>query len=506
MSVVSFRAVSGRLGGGRVIRGAVRCSPGLFVRNGDLSIQRLGFTRSMAVFLKQEKAPVWYKEYYRKAKTWLGVEKPKIVAKEGVFKKGSGLNPDLCWRTKYPTTLLQYKKSLKTRSQVRRIRMKNHRKLRKRLKAYMKILKQEKKRKEAGTTARGAMDVDPELVATELPSMYREKDERKWKPAGYYSFPKVPGTQQPLAPDDFDPTAPPIMKRKPITNGVRHVALISRAGLYKGRPLKQLTAPLKKKAGRCSITGKIIQRGRGGGYRRQYRIIDFRRANHMDMEGTIERIEYDPNRTSFICLLKHEIPEGKYMPLANLEQPYSYIICPLGVRVGYKVMSSKSKIDPEPGNAMPLKFIPQGTTVHNIQFNPDSTQGLVRAAGGGATIMNHYPDRGLVLLKLPSKEQRYFSVDCMATVGEVSNTKHYRENLGKAGRSRNRGRRPMVRGVAMNPVDHPHGGGNGKTSGGRPSVSIWGWLTKSGRKTRNKRKPSSQLIVMTKRQARELMK
>lgn len=258
----------------------------------------------------------------------------------------------------------------------------------------------------------------------------------------------------------------------------------------------------------------------------------------MDMEGTIERIEYDPNRTSFICLVKHEIPEGKYMPLANLEQPYSYIICPLGIRVGYKVsaassqnmakreqkvgtyspvtrwisrctsqvMASKSKIDPEPGNAMPLKYIPQGTTVHNIQFKPDSTQGLVRAAGGGATIVNHYPDRGLALLKLPSKEQRYFSQDCMATVGEVSNTKHYRENLGKAGRSRNRGRRPMVRGVAMNPVDHPHGGGNGKTAGGRPSVSIWGWLTKSGRKTRNKRKPSSKLIVMTKRQARELVK
>jgi len=119
----------------------------------------------------------------------------------------------------------------------------------------MKILKEEKKRKDSGTTARAVMDVDPDLVATELPSMYREKEERKWKPSGFYSFEKVPGTQQPLAPDDFDPTAPPIIKRKPITNGVRHVALISRAGLYKGRPLKQLTAPLKKKAGRCSITG-----------------------------------------------------------------------------------------------------------------------------------------------------------------------------------------------------------------------------------------------------------
>ena len=264
---------------------------------------------------------------------------------------------------------------------------------------------------------------------------------------------------------------------KATSPGRRQLVTVDRSELSKESPEKSLLAPLKKNAGRNN-TGRITVRHRGGGHKRKYRIIDFKRTK-WDMEATIERLEYDPNRTAFIALIRYEDGE------------LSYILAPQRVKVGDKVIAS-SKADVIPGNAMPLKNIPVGTVIHNIEMKPGKGGQIARSAGAYAQLVGK--DGGYAMIRLASGEQRLVHEACMATIGAVSNSDHANTNLGKAGRKRWMGIRPTVRGVVMNPVDHPHGGGEGKTSGGRHPVTPWGKPTK-GARTRNKKKASSSMIV-----------
>ncbi|KAK4530002.1 hypothetical protein CCYA_CCYA03G0859 [Cyanidiococcus yangmingshanensis] len=381
-----------------------------------------------------------------------------------------------------------------------------------------------------------------------------------------------------------DPTRPKIRRRKPTTPSNRATALIDYSVLYRGRPVKKLTQGLRRSTGGRNNQGRITIWHRGGGHRRLYRIIDFGRRLYAGLPGSVERIEYDPNRSALIALLRYPLPDAEepkeptvasdlYGGLADAlrasaapapaveprlvylaqgprggdvahgsstesssgpllavstsrsnvalgqndqkerqralsssevvktnvrilkrraasrpKTRLSYIICPQGIRIGELLVSRvDSPVEPKPGNACPLRFLPIGTEVHNIEMRPRSGGKLCRAAGTSAQLLEKDEKRKLALLRLQSREVRYVHLDCMATVGAVSNPEHHNQSYGKAGRRRWLGRRPVTRGVAMNPVDHPHGGGEGKTSGGRPSVTPWGKPTKGYRTVRKPR-------------------
>ncbi len=256
---------------------------------------------------------------------------------------------------------------------------------------------------------------------------------------------------------------------KPTTPGQRTLILVDRSELWKGKPVKSLTEGLSKKGGRNN-QGRITLRRRGGGHKRRYRVIDFKRRK-VDMPATVERLEYDPNRSAFIALLRYEDDE------------LSYILAPQRLQAGDKIVSGE-QTDVKPGNAMPMKSIPVGTVIHNVEMKPGKGGQLARAAGTYAQLLGK--DSGYALLRLSSGEQRMVRAECMATIGAVSNPDQKNINLGKAGRSRWLGQRPKVRGVVMNPVDHPHGGGEGRTSGGRHPVTPWGKPTKGARTRNNK--------------------
>jgi large subunit ribosomal protein L2 len=256
----------------------------------------------------------------------------------------------------------------------------------------------------------------------------------------------------------------------PVTPSTRQLVRVDRSELYKGKPVKQLTEGLSKSGGRNN-RGRITAYHRGGGHKRRYRIIDFKRRR-WDASATVERLEYDPNRSAFIALISYEDGEQ------------SYIIAPQRMAVGAQIQAGP-KADIRPGNALPIGNIPIGTIVHNVEINPGQGGKIARSAGTFVQIVGR--DSSYVQLRLNSGEQRRVRQECMATIGAVSNPDHSNQNLGKAGRSRWMGRRPHVRGVAMNPIDHPHGGGEGKTSGGRHPVSPWGQPTKGKRTRRNKK-------------------
>ena len=263
----------------------------------------------------------------------------------------------------------------------------------------------------------------------------------------------------------------------PITPGMRELVLVDRSDLHKGGPVKTLTEGRTKKGGRNN-KGRITARRRGGGHKRRYRIIDFKRAK-TGMVATVERIEYDPNRTAFIALIKYKDGEQ------------SYILAPQRLAPGDQVISG-ADADIKPGNALPLNSIPVGTIIHNVEMKAGKGGQIARSAGTYVQLVGR--DQGYAQVKLSSGELRLVRGECMATVGAVSNPDQANISLGKAGRKRWLGKRPQVRGVAMNPVDHPHGGGEGRTSGGRHPVTPWGKPTK-GKRTRNKKKPSSKLII-----------
>jgi large subunit ribosomal protein L2 len=263
---------------------------------------------------------------------------------------------------------------------------------------------------------------------------------------------------------------------KPITPGLRQLVIVDRSELHKGKPVKTLTEGKSQKGGRNN-TGRITVRFRGGGHKQAYRIIDFKRRKS-DMPAKVERLEYDPNRTSFIALIRYTDGEQ------------AYIIAPQRLSAGDEVVSG-SQVDVKPGNAMPLASIPVGTIVHNIEMKIGKGGAIARSAGTYAQIVGR--DQGYVSLRLSSGEQRLIHGQCYATVGAVSNPDHMNTSMGKAGRHRWLGQRPHNRGVTMNPVDHPHGGGEGRTSGGRHPVTPWGKPTK-GKKTRSN-KSTTQFIV-----------
>jgi large subunit ribosomal protein L2 len=268
-----------------------------------------------------------------------------------------------------------------------------------------------------------------------------------------------------------------LKKYNPMSPGQRQLVQIDRSDLHKGKPEKSLTEGLTKSGGRNN-TGRITCRHIGGGHKRKYRIIDWKRTK-FDVPATVERLEYDPNRTAFIALIKYEDGEK------------NYIVAPQRLKVGDKVIAG-NKVDVKPGNAMPLKNMPVGTIIHNIEMKPGKGAQMIRSAGTYAQLVGR--DQGYAQIKLASGELRIVRGDCMATVGAVSNPDHMNTNDGKAGRTRWKGKRPTVRGVVMNPVDHPHGGGEGRTSGGRHPVSPWGQPTK-GYKTRKKGKDSDKYII-----------
>jgi len=257
---------------------------------------------------------------------------------------------------------------------------------------------------------------------------------------------------------------------RPTTPSQRELVQTDRSTLHKGAPVKALTKGLNKKGGRNN-RGRVTARRRGGGHKRSYRIIDFKRKK-FDMPATVERLEYDPNRSAHIALVKYEDGEQ------------AYILAPQRVGPGDIVVAG-DKVDVQPGNAMPMRNIPLGTVIHNIEMKVGKGGQIARSAGTYAQLVGK--DSGYALLKLGSGEQRMIRAECMATIGAVSNPDQKNINLGKAGRKRWLGKRPSVRGVAMNPVDHPHGGGEGRTSGGRHPATPWGKPTKGKRTRSNKR-------------------
>jgi len=272
----------------------------------------------------------------------------------------------------------------------------------------------------------------------------------------------------------FNPTSP----------GRRALVLVDRSGLHKGRPEKSLVEGLTKKGGRNNA-GRVTARRRGGGAKTLYRMIDFKRRKQ-DVFATVERLEYDPNRSAFIALVKYDDGEK------------NYILAPQRIAVGDQVISS-FKTDVKPGNAMALKSMPVGTIVHNVEMKPEKGGQIARSAGAYAQLVGR--DGGMAQVRLMSGELRAIPETCFATVGAVSNPDHMNRNLGKAGRKRLMGKRPSVRGVAMNPIDHPHGGGEGRTSGGRHPVTPWGKPTK-GRKTR-KNKATDKFIIRSRHQRKK---
>jgi large subunit ribosomal protein L2 len=263
---------------------------------------------------------------------------------------------------------------------------------------------------------------------------------------------------------------------KPTTPSQRALVLVDKSELWKGKPVKNLTEGLHSKGGRNNL-GRITMRRRGGGHKRRYRKIDFKRRK-ADVAATVERLEYDPNRSAFIALIKYSDGE------------VSYILAPQRVAVGDQVISGE-RVDIKPGNAMPMENIPVGTIIHNIEMKPGGGGQIARAAGTYVQLIGK--DAGFAQLRLGSGELRMVPARCMATIGSVSNADNKNTNMGKAGRNRWLGKRPSVRGVAMNPVDHPHGGGEGRSSGGRHPVTPWGVPTK-GKRTRGK-KPSDKYIM-----------
>ena len=269
-----------------------------------------------------------------------------------------------------------------------------------------------------------------------------------------------------MALKNFNPTSP----------GRRALVLVDKSELHKGRPEKSLTEGLTKSGGRGG-GGRVAVRFRGGGAKKLYRVVDFKRRK-FDVPATVQRLEYDPNRTAFIALIKYADGE------------LAYILAPQRLKVGDEIIAAE-KVDVKPGNASPLRSLPIGSIIHNIELKPLKGGQLARSAGAYAQLVGR--DAGYAQIRLGSGELRMVMDSCMATVGAVSNPDHMNESLGKAGRVRHMGRRPHVRGVAMNPVDHPHGGGEGKTSGGRNPVTPWGFPTK-GKKTR-KNKATDRLII-----------
>ncbi|MDX2050615.1 MAG: 50S ribosomal protein L2 [Rickettsiaceae bacterium] len=267
-----------------------------------------------------------------------------------------------------------------------------------------------------------------------------------------------------------------LISHKPVTQSTRNYVKLDRSELWSGKPMKSLTKGKKSTGGRNNL-GRITCWHKGGGHKKLYRLVDFKRKK-LEVEATVERIEYDPNRSSFIALIKYDDGE------------YSYIISPNKIKIGDKVISS-NKADIKIGNTLQLKFIPIGTMIHNVEMKSGKGGQLARSAGAYAQIAGK--DNGFAQIKLRSGELRMVPLECKATIGTVSNPDHQNETVGKAGRSRWKGIRPTVRGVAMNPVDHPHGGGEGKTSGGRHPVTPWGKSTK-GKKTR-KNKLTSKFII-----------
>ena len=258
---------------------------------------------------------------------------------------------------------------------------------------------------------------------------------------------------------------------KPVTPSLRQLVLVDRRELYKGKPVKALTEGKSSSGGRNNL-GRITVRFRGGGHKRVLRNVDFKRRENLGVSATVERIEYDPNRTAFIALIG--FPDGKQ----------SYILAPQRLQPGDKVVAGES-VDIKPGNAAPVGSMPVGTIVHNVELKIGKGGAIARSAGNYAQIVGR--DQGYVTLRLNSGEQRLVHGQCFASVGAVSNPDHMNISLGKAGRNRWLGKRPHNRGVAMNPVDHPHGGGEGRTSGGRNPVTPWGVPTK-GKKTRSNKR------------------
>jgi large subunit ribosomal protein L2 len=271
-----------------------------------------------------------------------------------------------------------------------------------------------------------------------------------------------------MALKQFNPTSP----------SRRGLVLVDRSELHKGRPEKSLVEGLTKSGGRGG-GGRIAVRFRGGGAKRLYRLVDFKRRK-WHVAATVERLEYDPNRTAFIALIKYADGE------------LAYILAPQRLKAGDEVVAGE-KVDVKPGNASPLRGLPIGTIIHNVELKPMKGGQIARSAGAYAQLVGR--DAGYAQIRLNSGELRMVPDSCMATVGAVSNQDHMNEVLGKAGRVRHKGRRPHVRGVAMNPIDHPHGGGEGRTSGGRHPVTPWGKPTK-GRKTRSN-KTTDKFIIRT---------
>jgi len=263
----------------------------------------------------------------------------------------------------------------------------------------------------------------------------------------------------------------------PTSAGRRQLISVDRSDLWDGAPVKKLTEGLSRKGGRNN-TGRTTAFHRGGGHKRSYRMVDFKRAR-FDVEATVERLEYDPNRTAFIALITYTDGEQ------------AYILAPQRLSAGDKVISSQGSVDVKPGNAMPLERMPVGTIVHNVELKPLKGGQVARSAGAYAQYVGR--DQGMAILRLNSGEQRLVHGSCLATVGAVSNQDHSNTSLGKAGRSRWLGKRPVTRGVAMNPIDHPHGGGEGRSSGGRHPVTPWGKPTK-GKRTRSN-KATDKFIV-----------
>ena len=268
----------------------------------------------------------------------------------------------------------------------------------------------------------------------------------------------------------------PLKKFKPVTPGSRFRSVTSGEILTRSTPEKSLTESLSKSGGR-NHHGRITTRRRGGGHKRRYRIIDFKR-DKTGVQGRVAEIEYDPNRSANIALIHYTDGEKRY------------ILHPRGLQVGDTIESGPDS-DIRLGNCLPMEKIPLGTVIHNVELKPGKGGQMARSAGVGVQLVAKEGD--YVTLRLPSTEVRRVRKDCMATIGQIGNIDHNLQNLGKAGANRWRGKRPKVRGVAMNPVDHPLGGGEGRASGGRPAVSPWG--KREGKKTRNKKKQSSKYIV-----------
>ena len=270
---------------------------------------------------------------------------------------------------------------------------------------------------------------------------------------------------------------------KPTSPARRGLVLVDKSDLWKGRPVKALTEGKKKTGGRNN-KGHVTSRGIAGGHKQKYRLIDFKRRK-FDVSATVERLEYDPNRTAFIALVTYDDGEQ------------TYILAPQRLSVGDKVIAG-TKVDTKPGNAMLLSQMPVGTIVHNVEMKPGKGGQIARSAGTYAQVVGR--DRGMVIVRLNSGEQRYIRGECMGTVGAVSNPDNSNQTFAKAGRTRWKGRRPLTRGVAKNPVDHPHGGGEGRTSGGRHPVTPWGKPTKGARTRSNK---STDKMIIRSRHAKK---